>query len=131
VTESSNPVEVDVPEKISKPRPEIGVEPFCQSKPGPLLGVSGSRRGWFTARISAKAVRRVTFYLDGRKLKALSAAQARGGKFAVRINAKRLRPGTHRVSAAVVMSESVCPKAARAAVFVRPARIVLPEVLAG
>jgi hypothetical protein len=133
LTHGSNAVEVDVPGKLSPgPPPTGGSLPFCAAKAGPLRGVSGSRRGSFTARISAQFIKQVTFFLDGRKLKTFTEGHDRGGKFSVRINAKRLAAGTHRVRLAVVMNESACGAVERSGVFVRPARIkVEPSHFAG
>ncbi len=84
-----------------------------------LHGANGSKRRIFTVRVNSAGIRKITFYLDGRKLKTLSPAQARHGQFVVRINPRRLSFGAHRVSISAVLKPADCGKVARAAVFVR------------
>ena len=62
----------------------------------------------------------VTFYVDGREVKTLTAGQAKNGEFTVKIDPSKLRYGAHRVSLKTVMSESACGAIARSAVFVHP-----------
>ena len=85
-----------------------------------LHGASGAKHSRFTVRISALGIKQITFYLDGHKLKTLTAGQAKKGEFNVRIDPAKLHYGAHRVSLTTVMNESVCPAIARAAVFVHP-----------
>ena len=82
--------------------------------------MAGSKRKPFTAAISALGIKELTFYLDGRKLKTLSAANAKNGVFSVRIDPRKLRYGGHKVSVKAVMTEAVCAPLARIAAFVRP-----------
>jgi hypothetical protein len=102
---------------------------ICRS---PVLhNASGPRRGTFTVKVNAAGIKRITFYLDGRKLKTLKQSQAKKGKFAVNINPRKLRPGAHRVSIKTVMSNPRCATVARSGVFVRPAaQQVLPRFTA-
>ena len=51
-----------------------------------LRGVAGSKRKPFTAEISALGIKELTFYVDGRKIKALTAANAKNGVFSVKID---------------------------------------------
>lgn len=61
----------------------------------------GCRRGIFTAAVRGRSVRRVKFSLDGNRL---ARVKRRGGRFAVRIDARRLTAGRHRVAARVSFS---------------------------
>ena len=76
-------------------------------------------------RVPALGIKQITFYLDGHKLQALTAAHADKGVFSVRIDPSGLRYGAHRLSIKTVMTEATCAPIARAAVFVhaRPAAV--------
>ena len=65
-----------------------------------LLAPRGCQRRPFAARVAGTAIDRVTFSLDGRRLKTAGAA-GRDGSFAARIDPRRLRVGRHRLSARV------------------------------
>lgn len=84
-----------------------------------LRGVAGVKRARFTVRISSLGIKEITFYLDGRKLKKLIAAQAKHGEFAVKVDPRKLRHGSHKITTRAVMSDAACPNFARTAVFVR------------
>ena len=85
-----------------------------------LHGAGGSKRGPFTVRISALGIKQITFYLDNRKLKTLTKAQAKNGQFTIKIDPRKLSYGAHKVSLKTVMSDANCAKLARAGVFVHP-----------
>lgn len=63
------------------------------------LGLNGNRP--FIARVSGTQIKSVTFYLDGKKIKTLTAPNAAGG-YQVKVNPKKLRVGTHRLLARIV-----------------------------
>jgi len=71
-----------------------------------LNGPQGCVRGGFAVSVKAAGVSSVTFYLDGRKLKTLTAKNVRGGKLSISINAAKLSVGGHRVQAKVKMTPS-------------------------
>jgi hypothetical protein len=83
-----------------------------------LHGASGPKHGTFTVRISSLGIKQITFYLDGHKLKTLKQSQAKGGKFTIKINPRKLSYGAHKVSIRTVMSDSNCVPIARSSVFV-------------
>ena len=85
-----------------------------------LNGGSGSKRKPFTIHLPALGIKQVTFYLDGRKLKTLSASQAKHGVFSVTLDPRKLSYGAHKLSVKTVMADSACAPVARAAVFVHP-----------
>ena len=103
------------------------VLPACTvNEPSIVLGgVAGSKRKPFTAHIPALGIKELTFYLDGRKIKTLKAANANKGVFSVKIDPRKLRYGAHKVTVKAVMTEAVCAAIARTAAFVhpRPAKI--------
>ena len=114
----SNKVIVSVPQPLQQQQ----VKAACTIS-GSLFvlhGASGSKRKPFTLHIQALGIKQITFYIDGRELKTLSAGQAKNGEFAIRIDPSRLRYGAHRVSVKTVMTQSACATVARSAVFVRP-----------
>jgi hypothetical protein len=115
----SNRVSTVVP---APPTPKQVVKAVCTVSESSikLNGASGSKRGLFTVTISALGIQQITFYLDGHKLKTLTSAQAKNGKFTVRIDPRKLRYGAHSVSVKTVMSAAICANIARAGVFVHP-----------
>jgi hypothetical protein len=48
----------------------------------------------------------VTFYVDGRKVKTLTTANASGGRWVLPMNVKRFAFGTHRVQARIQFARS-------------------------
>ena len=113
--EKSNTVEVEASAK------QI-VEAACTvNEPSIVLrGVAGAKKKPFTAEISALGIKELTFYVDGRKIKTLTAADAKNGLFSVKIDPRKLRYGGHKVAVKAVMTEAVCAPLARTAAFVRP-----------
>jgi hypothetical protein len=111
LSETSNQVEVKVAGHGLKP---------CEASAPPFHGPTGPKRSPFTVRVSSAGVQQITFYLDGRKLKTLKHSQAKGGKFAIRIDPRPLSPGRHRLSIKGTMIDPVCGQVAQASSFVRP-----------
>ena len=141
--ESSNAVVASVPVE-ARSEPEQHQTTANHPEPGPqqlvkavctvsgsaftLRGANGSERNPFTVRVPSLGVEQITFYLDGRKIKTLTAAQARKGEFRIKIDPRKLRYGAHRVGFKTVMSEPACPAVARSAVFVHArAKVVEPK----
>jgi hypothetical protein len=75
----------------------VGRRPSGEAR---LAAPGGCRRRPFRARVSGSAIDRVTFSLDGRRLRSVSQAAA-GGAFSARIDPRRLRSGRHRIAARV------------------------------
>jgi hypothetical protein len=71
-------------------------------------------------RVSSSGIKQLTFYLDGRKLKTLKQSQARGRAFNLKIDARKLAYGVHRVAFKAMMTNSNCAENASSQVFVRP-----------
>jgi hypothetical protein len=127
---SSNQVVVNVPADPTPPAetkpivnpPAQVVQAQCTISESliKLYGASGSKRTQFSVRVPALGIKKITFYLDGHKLKTLSSAQASGGRFKVEIDPGKLAFGAHRVSVKTVMTENACAAIARSAVFVHP-----------
>ena len=124
---TSNKVTVQAVQQATSTGPAQVVAAKCTLSESLIVlhGVSGSKHTPFTAHISALGIKQITFYLDGHKLKTLTAAQASKGQFSVRIDPSKLHYGAHRVSVKTVMNDSACAAIARSALFVhpRPAKI--------
>jgi hypothetical protein len=138
LTQPSNKVEVSVPAAavpvpgtgVGPAAPKIEVKPRCEVSPPVLRGASGPKSGKFVVQVRSAGLQRATFYLDGRKLKTFTQAQAKRGKFTLTVNARRLSYGTHKVSLRTVASNPNCASVARNAVFVHP-RPPRPLILTG
>jgi hypothetical protein len=137
LTNSSNPVEAIV---ASPPAPSGAVTPaaprkapegkvlaVCETAPPALHGVAGPKPGSFNVRVASAGIKRITFYLDGRKLKSMSQSQARRGSFTLTIDPSKLRYGTHTLGFKTAMVSAICRAVARSGVFVRPRPSVKPK----
>ncbi len=97
--------------------PSTGVLSFVQTTPPSLRGPQGCVRHTFRASLKSKGVAAVAFYLDGHRLRSMSARSARHGVFTISIDISRLRVGAHRLVAKILMA-----KAASAGKQVRASR---------
>jgi hypothetical protein len=86
--------------------PNTGVLAFVQATPPALLGAQGCVRNTFKASLRAKGVATVTFYLDGHKLRTVSARSARRGTITISLNISRLKVGAHRLMAKITMART-------------------------
>jgi hypothetical protein len=129
ITRISGFVEVNVPAAPKPPAPAgapaptatKGILPFtCQAPGTRLRGISGPKWKAFTVRVSAIGISQITFYLDGRSIKTMTQAQARGGAFTIEVKVKGLSHGAHRLTVKTVASTPGCSSPARSGVFVRP-----------
>jgi hypothetical protein len=68
-----------------------------------LRGQTGCASRVFTATVSGRQIRRVTFYVDGRRVRQVNARNGRT-RFTARINPAGRRLGVHRVTARVVFA---------------------------
>ena len=69
--------------------------------------------------VPSLGIKEITFYVDGKKLKTLTAAHAVKGQFVVTVNPGKYKYGAHKVSIKTVMTNAACAKIARSGVFVR------------
>jgi hypothetical protein len=100
---------------ISATALKSGVLGFASATIPSLRGPQGCVRGGFTVSVKSAGVGTVVFYLDGRRLKSLSAKNAHKGLLSVRIDATKLKVGAHRVLARITMKQtSSTAKAAKA-----------------
>jgi hypothetical protein len=141
LTSSSNPVEAIVPSPPAPKAPSGGVAPnvshnlapgkgvldVCETSPPALHGVAGPKAGKFSVRVAAAGVKRITFYLDGRKVTSMSQSQAKHGSFTITINPRTLHYGAHTLAFKTAMISAICHSVARSSVFVRPRQRVAPK----
>jgi hypothetical protein len=106
------------PTAASAPKPRGHVGERCIASRPVLRGASGPKQGVFTVEVGSTGIKQITFYLDGRKLSTLRRSQAKRGRFALKIDPRKLSFGSHRVSVTTVMSNSDCARVALAHVFV-------------
>jgi hypothetical protein len=92
----------------------------CQSPRPVLHGASGIHKGSFNVWVRSAGVARITFYLDSHRLRSFTHAQARHGRFKLKLNARKVSYGVHRVSFSVLMLDSNCAATAASRSFVRP-----------
>jgi uncharacterized repeat protein (TIGR01451 family) len=81
-----------------------GVQAFAGARIPALSVPAGCVRSGFRASVKSTGVKSVSFYLDGHKLKSLTAKSARRGKISVSINGAKLKVGAHKVRAAITMN---------------------------
>jgi hypothetical protein len=83
-----------------------GVLAFTSGTAPSLKGPRGCVRASFHASVRSAGVASVVFYLDGRKLRKLTAHSAHGGLLSITVNASKLRPGAHRLQAKITMMKA-------------------------
>jgi hypothetical protein len=66
-----------------------------------LRGPSGCVRGPFTATVRGARIARVTFFIDGKRFKRISAPNGEGSRFTAKINPRGRGLGVHRVTVRV------------------------------
>lgn len=115
---------------------KFGVLGFTSATVPALHGPEGCvRASDFTVSVKSAGVASVTFYLDGHKLRSLSAKAARKGLISIRISAAKLRVGVHKVTAKITMKpvtgSSKAAKATRALMILRCKSAVLTPRFTG
>jgi hypothetical protein len=99
---------------LDPPSPRSGVLPFSSASVPAVRAPQGCLSSSFRASVKAAGVASVTFYLDGHKLKTLTARSARAGQFTIVLNAAKLSVGTHRLTAKITMAHAASGKTVRA-----------------
>ena len=80
-----------------------------------LRGPSGCVKGPFTATVRGSRIARVTFFVDGKRFKRITAPNGEGSRFTVKINPRGRGLGVHRVTARVEFAAGVSDAGADAA----------------
>jgi hypothetical protein len=114
LSETSNPVEVAVV------APATGAVKCFQAAQPVYHLPTGPKRSVFTVQISSVGAKLLMVYLDGRKLKTFTPSQARNGKFALKIDPRKLKYGSHTLVVKGISTEPECVKIASASSFVDP-----------
>jgi hypothetical protein len=83
---------------------KLGVLAFKAASAPSLSGPRGCVRASFRVSIRATGVRGVSFYMDGHRLKTMTARDARHGRLTLRIDPTRLSVGAHRLTARITMA---------------------------
>jgi hypothetical protein len=97
------------------PPGKSGVLAFSSGTVPSLNGPRGCVRSSFRASVKSAGVASVIFYLDGHKLKKLTAHSAHGGLLSIAIDPTKLKLGAHRLVAKITMIKaSTAAKAAQA-----------------
>jgi len=71
-----------------------------------LHGATGSRRKPFVVHLSSLGIKQATFYLDGHRLKTLTAHNAHRGQLTLVLNAAKLSVGAHKLMAKITMAKT-------------------------
>ncbi len=82
---------------------KTGVAAFASGTVPSLKGPQGCVRSSFRASIKSAGVASVIFYLDGHKLRRLTAHSAHGGLLSITVDPSKLRVGAHRLQARITM----------------------------
>jgi hypothetical protein len=105
-TQPPPPVEPPTPTPPAAPRIQVSPE-RVRAGSAKLRGPSGCpRTGTVAATVSGRRIVKVTFYVDGKKVKTLTKANGKGGTWVLPLNIKRLAYGAHRVRASVQFAKS-------------------------
>jgi hypothetical protein len=94
-------------------KPAIAVSPV-RASPGSakLSGPSRCLRAGVThATVTGKRIVKVTFFVDGKRVKTLTKPNATGGRFILAVNVRELPFGSHRVEAQIRFAASSATKA--------------------
>jgi hypothetical protein len=94
--------------------PAAGVLGFAAVGVPTLSGPQGCVRSSFHVSIKATGVQSVTYYLDGHKLKTLTAKNAHKGRLSIVIDPAKLKLGPHRLVAKITMAPTASAKARQA-----------------
>ncbi len=122
---TSNKVVVDVTAAPASPPPgpaaKQQVAGICDISESSITlhGASGAKKRPFNVSVPSLGIKEITFYVDGHKLKTLTAAHALKGQFVVTIDPRKYHFGAHKVSIKTVMTNAACARIARTGVFVR------------
>jgi hypothetical protein len=124
---------VNPPAAAAPPAPQSGVEAVVVRRrargTAQIAGVGPCQTATVPLRVRGRLIRRVTFFVDGRRVGAVTRVNA-AGQFQVRVNARRMRAGTHRVRAVVQFRSGAGPSRTLRMSFrvcARPARQVSPN----
>jgi hypothetical protein len=93
------------------------VQASCVPSPVVLRGLASKVRTKLSVHVTAIGVKSVTFYLDGRKVKTVT--KAKNQRYSLKVNARKLGYGRHRLQVKVKLRNEACATAAAAKAFVK------------
>jgi hypothetical protein len=93
------------------------VKGSCVPSPVVLRGLSAKVRTAVSVHVTAIGVKSVTFYLDGRKLKTVT--KSKNQRYAIKVSARGLGYGRHRLQVKVAMRNATCATVAASGAFVK------------
>ena len=102
---ASTPALVTQP-NVSTATPKSGVLGSSSAAAPALTGPKACVRSGFAVSVKASGLASVTFYLDGHKLRVMSAKDARNGKLTIVINAAKLTAGRHKLLARFTLAHA-------------------------
>jgi hypothetical protein len=106
-TTTTSTVTVPVPDPAPQPPAKSGVLGFSTTSVPALKGPTACVRGSsFHVSVRSAGVASITFYLDGHKLRTLSAKNARKGLLTIAVSRSRLRAGANKLSARITMAKT-------------------------
>jgi hypothetical protein len=128
-----NPESAPSSPAVTAAAPRFAVEAAVVRRPARgTAGIAGVRAcpvGRVPLRVRGRLIRRVTYFVDGRRIGTVTRANA-AGQFQVRVDPRRMRAGTHRVRAVVQFRSGAGPSRTLRMSFrvcARPARQVQPS----
>ena len=107
-TPPETPAQVAGTSPTTNASPQIAVSP-ARVRPGSarLRGPSGCpTTSAVAATVTGRRIVKVTFYVDNKKVKTLTKANASGGRWVLPMNVKRFAFGSHRVQARIQFARS-------------------------
>ncbi len=126
ITQISNTLTANLPAAVQSSKPAAstttstttpatsGVLGFKAPPVPALVGPTACVRGGFRVSVKSAGVASVTFYLDGHKLKVLTAKNARNGKLTLVISSSKLGSGAHKVLARIVTAQTASTRSTHA-----------------
>jgi hypothetical protein len=128
-----NPESAPSSPAVTAAAPRFAVEAAVVRRPARgTAGIAGVRAcpvSRVPLRVRGRLIRRVTYFVDGRRIGTVTRANA-AGQFQVRVDPRRMRAGTHRVRAVVQFRSGAGPSRTLRMSFrvcARPARQVQPS----
>ncbi len=98
----------------SSTTPKSGVAGFTSPAVPALSGPKACVRGDFRVSVKSAGVTSVIFYLDGHRLRTLTAKDARNGRFTILVNPAKLTKGKHTLLARFALARTATSAAAHA-----------------
>ena len=109
--------------QYTEPEPEHEVKGVCAISKftvRTLHGAEGEKTKPFKVSVASLGIKKITFYIDGKKYTVLKKAKAKHGKFTITIDPAKYGYGMHKVTIKTAMTDPDCDPATGKGGFVRP-----------